>query len=350
MRQLLWMPLVNAGLNILMILILVVYFSPQDKRLLTTFSLLFVYLLTVIVRRKYSFSKALQRFPLFLIILFGFLFATLLFLTLGIEAMSRSIYIIFIYIGVLFWPVFGLLIAREGTFSHPLWWPFYPVIYVLTWILRMPSNTLRFFKTIKLRALIMLISFLMGCVLILYLFVRFSNVYSTIPNSVIYGFLAISGIYASWIIGKEFIFWLHDIKVWREWCKKQTMPITYETLVESLKQFKKPSFYAKTVKFIREDQRLIPDSSVVIKIRQLVQIFEKAYQVGSMVNSPNGENEQLTDELRDYEFILYWLKKFKKRDPDGIRESGPEFLDQICLLAEQIQLMCNSDKKPSTLS
>jgi hypothetical protein len=343
MRLLLWIPFVNVVSNICIILVLTIFYINGESQLIAGAFFILLFLLSVVIRKRYHFSHGLQRMPLFPSIMMVLIFVLVLSQTFFNEL---SPLLSLLYVCFLFWPAFAFSIAKEGQFSNPVWWLFYPVIYIIMMILRAPSAFIRFIRLLTIRGLLTLVAMFAGLGLFAFFLLSYSNQIKPYFFTGMVWFFAISFAYVFIILGRDFYFWFNDWKIWRIWYKCQINPITFEKLLESLNQYKRPVFYIRTVRFIRENGKLIPTENVVLQLQHLASAIERAQFMGSSRRSKRPKVVQLDDKIRDFHFIIEWLNRYKITDPNSLRELGPEFLDEVCILAEQMRLINNVGRMP----
>jgi NACHT domain len=341
-RLLLWVPWISAIFNIAVIFTITAFLVPQAHQTLAVFSLSTLFVLSIIIRWRYPFSPGLQRLPLFP----SFLMLCVLLLVLSSTLLGITSLIILSYAYFLFWPAFAFLLAKEGKFYQVFWWPFYPIIYIFIWILHAPSRFFDFIRMFKAREFLIMALITLGFATLMYAIFRYSKKNDTIVVLFFFGFATVGVCYALWLMGLDLFYWLHDCNIWYRWTKKQTGAINLNELVKLLNKYKSPSFYIRTIRFVREKGILTLDEYTIEQLKRLIIVVEQVQLKGPtfLFNQPTANYTD--NEISDYKFLRNWLVGHKNNDPSSLNELGPVFLDEICQLTEETQKIIDNRRIP----
>jgi hypothetical protein len=262
------------------------------------------------------------------------------------------------------WALLALFSAQKGWFTHPLWWPFIPVALLLisarnarAFIVTLLAILKRFWKDLILATVLFLV------VLIVYWrypIIVFAATYIVLPASMV-----LFAAYSIQVWAKE---WLH----WHRWMRGHRLPMTIREFLELLDQNHTKMSCLQFVRTVREQGLLmaVEDTEVILgKLALTVeQTRRKAYKrssrsiqkygifVAHLFWEVQGVVKRLTSDVeqirsrqwkrrsKDHpseqtggEFFEHWLTDFTTRNEWRLSEIGPEFLDEIYILWEQVR-------------
>ncbi|MCP4538893.1 MAG: NACHT domain-containing protein [Chloroflexi bacterium] len=251
--------------------------------------------------------------------------------------------LVWIFTLLTLWALFALLSARTGQFTHPLWWPLmpiWPILYFVRYAKKLTFATFVFlresWKSVLLWGIV-IVAFWLAFLLLF------------IPICI-------------FLLGKS-LSWSNDWVRWRRWVQSHRSPITSQGLFELFSQYHTASFFAPLVRTIQEQGLLVVAKDTEDMLEKLAIVIEhaifvkkkraKAYNkrpdlaikraingLGMHLKKKKAENSssrQTGDTLTELDSLELWLTQYAKGDEQRLSNLGPEFLDEICKLLEQVR-------------
>jgi len=232
------------------------------------------------------------------------------------------------------WFLTALWSAERGRFTHPLWWCLLPICSIFYFTRRVkayiPIALIAIKKNWK-EALVVICKFLItgGLSIVGLLFIiKYLESHRRVFIIVIaFIFFVVIILLLVRLIQKAF-HWIKDWIHWQSWEKGQKASITGNALLKSVEKYHFPSFAIRVIRTVREQSLLIKGDETT-KILELLAI-DLEYD-GKRTKSSGDEPKPRRADVRQNNKIRW-------------SSFGPEFLDEICRLLEQVRANRTSEE------
>lgn len=290
---------------------------------------------------------------------------SVLLLAVSMMLLSLSIgqYIFLLLPVLLLWSIFALLAAATGKFTRLYWWPFMPLwaLFYTVWVVKelfatrfaiLKGNLKQIFWGFILPGVVgILIVFVMA-----YLRPLFMMALVTLLIPAIVAFMR----------------WAQDGVRWYRWVQGDKTLLSGEEFLLLVGQYHHQSFRNQLVKYIREQELLVPTRDTEILINKLATAVEHAKfirhtKVEEALKNPTDISQikrniidqgyililgfrlsptkmkavlfdKTNHKLSSLQFLERWLAEYTGSERQRLWLLGPEFLDENYKLLEQIQM------------
>ena len=363
-RLLLWVPFVDLGLHTIAFFTLLTKFIRGSP-----FTPLHIAWIIVLITSHLSFRRASRpgwHFICFLIRLsFIMLFVIAVVLWYIGEIPSTVLLNSLLYSYAAIWAPLALLSARTGQYTHPLWWPLIPILLPLLYLVR---NA----RVVPIAILAWLRKYWKIAGISLLLTVGLSILIENVPalSILIVTLEAAPVLVFIWVGLIAAVRWVQDWVRWRKWVRSHRASMTAHELLELVSQYHHRTFRNRLVRAVREQGLLIVaedtetlvnrlalavEQAILIRKRTLEEIQKRWWSARSMKLIVIDIKHNITDlktrprkvERLSLErvgsipsasdFFDLWLTEYTKKDERRLSKLGPEFLDEVCMLLEQVR-------------
>jgi len=257
------------------------------------------------------------------------------------------------------WAALALFLsARTGQFTHPLLWPIMPICSLLLFA----RNAKAVFAKLKENWELIKASLL--------LVLAFGGLYYLLLNYKVaqWVFGAVSIPAMLWALPEvlsDALHWSKDWVRWHRWMQIHGVSITGQEFLESVDEYHSETWCVRFVRSVREQGVLIATEKMEILLVRLALAFEHTRQahaqeepgsiagfvkkefitaiesVRSKLKLSSKEDSKSTEQVPEIPskpdpFDL-WYAEYTRKDKWRLPELGLEFLDEICMLLEQVR-------------
>lgn len=251
----------------------------------------------------------------------------------------------------LLWSIFAILAANTGQFTRPIIWPLlmsFPLLFIIY----------NFKKAMEILYFMIALTLIVGIISIPLTFLSFliaiiknwlldssSSILISIANLVpiILIFMSFLPLITLIIdIFQNLNHWFQDRKKYKKWIKTHLVTMTSQELLNSINLYKKLTFCKKLIVAIREQNILLATEDSEDFLSELARILEYLLRMSEEYSSEKyslkeARIESMIETYSGSAFFTSWLKQYTRKDKMRLVNLGPEFLDEVYRLLEQIR-------------
>ena len=224
----------------------------------------------------------------------------------------------------LLWTPFAIIVAEQGQFANPIWWPFLALLPAL-YIVFDFNRTLRLIALNFYKKRFLLLLLIGTMVLILH----YRSVILHYRSVILLGYYMLIAVPFTYLIYNFVVttrILLSDKAKFRNWLKIPIKQVTAEELLNLLCIYQSTEFSRRLVVTIRERNALIASETSEHLMKEL------AITLDTQIRS-----KPLTSDFAASEIFRSWMESYTREDKSRLINLGTEFLDEIYITLEQIR-------------
>lgn len=268
-----------------------------------------------------------ERFPLLLL-------RCIVVVILSLNSNNFVLGILYCYLAS--WSILAISSAQSGQFTQPYWWPILP-IWPLVKLIQLPW--IRFSGSLELESYWRDGLIFSGAVILMKMTqgIQSSALASRLDftfSPIVLAIVLLLEILVLFAIAFRFIGdWIH----WTNWARRPQTALTGQEFLKLIDHYHTGTFRLRVIRAIREQGRLLPTNNVETMLRKLALGMEHAF-VGEHAQFESEDDAKPEDaKSPDLDFLESWLARYSKGNYRQLRNLGPEFLDEVCILLDQMQ-------------